>query len=146
MQHWRTNDNIVAIVHAMQWQAWEFMFGWAEFSHPPLLSLWWLYRILKLCNTILPSTAVLEQLWWSSFISVVWLWDVFLTAEDANTVERRLSERQSSEMSNIWIHIFSFYVQTTKNQRLLHTVKYCVISIKYCILYVLYCIVMVTLS
>ena len=40
----------------------------------------------------------------------------------------------------------SFYVQTTKNQRLLHAIKYCVISIKYCILYVLYCIVMVTLS
>ena len=31
----------------------------------------------------------------------------------------------------------SFYVQTTKNQRLLHAIKYCVISIKYCILYVL---------
>ena len=40
----------------------------------------------------------------------------------------------------------SFYVQTTKNQRLLHAIKYCVISITYCILYVLYCIVMVTLS
>ena len=40
----------------------------------------------------------------------------------------------------------SFYVQKTKNQRLLHAIKYCVISIKYCILYVLYCIVMVTLS
>ena len=40
----------------------------------------------------------------------------------------------------------SFYVQRTKNQRLLHTIKYCVISIKYCILYVLCCIVMVTLS
>ena len=40
----------------------------------------------------------------------------------------------------------SFYVQTTKNQRLLHAIKYCVISIKYCILYVLYCIIMVTLS
>ena len=33
----------------------------------------------------------------------------------------------------------SFYVQTTKNRRLLHAVKYCVVSIKYCILYVLYC-------
>ena len=40
----------------------------------------------------------------------------------------------------------SFYVQTTKNQRLLHAIKYCVISIKYCILYILYCIVMVALS
>ena len=40
----------------------------------------------------------------------------------------------------------SFYIQTTKNQQLLHAIKYCVISIKYCILYVLYCIVMVTLS
>ena len=34
-----------------------------------------------------------------------------------NTVERRLSERQSSETSNIRTHISSFYVQTTKNQR-----------------------------
>ena len=33
----------------------------------------------------------------------------------------------------------SFHVQTTTNQRLLHAIKYCVISIKYCILYVLYC-------
>ena len=40
----------------------------------------------------------------------------------------------------------SFYLQTTTNQRLLHAIKFCVISIKYCILYVLYCIVMVTLS
>ena len=40
----------------------------------------------------------------------------------------------------------SFYVQTKKNQRLLHAIKNCVIFIKYCILYVLYCIVMVTLS
>ena len=40
----------------------------------------------------------------------------------------------------------SFYVQTTKNQRLLHAIKYCVLSIKYCISYVLYCTVMVTLS
>ena len=40
----------------------------------------------------------------------------------------------------------SFNVQTTKNQRLLHAVNYCVNSIKYCILYVLYCTVMVTLS
>ena len=40
----------------------------------------------------------------------------------------------------------SFYVQTTKNQRLLHAIQYCVISIKYCILYVLYCYVILTLS
>ena len=40
----------------------------------------------------------------------------------------------------------SFCFQTTKNQRLLHAIKYCVISIKYCTLYVLYCIVMVILS
>ena len=43
-------------------------------------------------------------------------------------------------------HFSSFYVQTTKNQRLLRAIKYCVIAFKYCILYVLYCIVMVTLS
>ena len=40
----------------------------------------------------------------------------------------------------------SFYVPRTKNQPLLHAIKYCVISIKYCILYILYCIVMVALS
>ena len=51
------------------------------------------------------------------------------------------SKRQISEPT-----FSSFYFQTTKNQRLLHAVKYSVISIKYRILYVLYCIVMVTLS
>ena len=50
-------------------------------------------------------------------------------------------KRQISE------HTFSsFYVQTMKNQPLLHAIKYCVIPIKYCILYILYCIVMITLS
>ena len=39
----------------------------------------------------------------------------------------------------------SFCVRTTKNQRLLHAIKYCFIYIKYWILYVLYCIVMVTI-
>ena len=61
--------------------------------------------------------------------------------QEVYTVESRLSESQSSETT-----FSSFYVQTTKNQRLLHAIKYCVISIKYCILYVLYCIVTVTLS
>ena len=55
---------------------------------------------------------------------------------DVNHPKRQMSEPTFS----------SFYFQTTKNQRLLHAIKYCVISIKYCILYVLYCIVMVTLS
>ena len=51
-----------------------------------------------------------------------------------STVERRLTERQISEPT-----FSSFYIQTMKNQQLLH-------AIKYCILYVLYYIVMVTLS
>ena len=66
----------------------------------------------------------------------IFLKAILILQQNVNHQKRQISEPTFS----------SFYVQTMKNQRLLHAIKYCDISIKYCILYVLYCIVMVTLS
>ena len=66
-----------------------------------------------------------------------------------NTHSVELSIIRTSIIRNVKYpnpHFLRSAFKQRKNQRLLHAVKYCVISIKCCILYVLYCIVMVTVS